>query len=122
MPDLAKKFLARIGVGSLILGFLSLLIVAVSALVLAIGYRNQLDGFRHTVYQRCLQRDAYDRASQDARNALREWFTSHQAEERTNRFIDGDLRDQRVRDDDAVISKLEHTLHVGAPTGCAIYK
>lgn len=66
MPYLLKRALARVGVAALALGYLSTVIVAVAALVLAVGYRDQFHNLKHVIYTRCQQRDAYDTAQHES--------------------------------------------------------
>jgi hypothetical protein len=117
-----RRVVARVGLPATVVGITAVLIIAASSLILAVGYRNQLGDLRHTIYTRCQQREAYDRASQDTRGALRGWFATNAGQEATNPFIDRRLRRQRVAADQHVVQKLDHVLRVGAPTGCQQYR
>lgn len=106
----------------LVMGALTaLFLMAVTTAILAAGYRNQFFRLRHVIYQQCLQRDAYDRASQQARAAQIRWLEDQVAAERTNRFIDERLRAQRITSAQRAIDGLNRALSVGAPTGCNAY-
>lgn len=117
-----QRVVRRLGLPAFLVLVVGMLALSTSSLLLAAGYHDQLTGLRHTIYQRCQQRDAYDRASQDTRDALRTWFARHAAQEATNRFIDRKLRRERVAADQRVTRNLDRVLKVGAPTGCKAYR
>lgn len=109
--------------GPLMMGALvGMFAVAVGGLILALGYRSQFIDLKHVIYSRCQAREAYDQASQEARVAQRQWFTEQITAEEGNRFIDANLRAQRIASAQRAIDGLDRALTVGAPRGCAAYK
>lgn len=116
-----QRIIRRYSLTAVITAALGLLAVTASALILAVGYRNQLGELRHTIYLRCLQRDAYDRASQDARTAQATYYQRLIVNLHRNGTDDALTRDLIDSAHDA-IDGLHKAVTVGAPQGCTAYR
>lgn len=106
-----------------VLGFVAVVGVAAYFLVQATSWRNQFFDLKRTIYTRCQQRDAYDRASQQARAAQLDYYQrllinlQHHPSPQTARF-NADLTRSARR----VARQLQHALDTGAPRGCSAYR
>lgn len=117
-----QRLVRRYSLHAVVAFVTAVVLVAAAALVLAVGYRNQLVNLRHVIYMRCQAREAYDAASQEARTAQRAWFVQQIEQEQRNPFIDAQLRAQRIGAAQQAIAGLDRALTVGAPRGCAAYR
>lgn len=116
------RVLQRTGLPAFIIGTASMLALTMTALILAAGYHDQLGTLKQVIYTRCVQREAYDVASQQARAAQVQYLEDQIAAERTNKFIDDALRIARIASAQRAIDGLNRALTVGAPQGCNAYK
>lgn len=97
----------------------AVLLVGVSSLILAVSYRDQVTTLRHTIYLRCLQRSAYDRAAHSL-------AVADLAEQRALIRVIGD---RHRGGDAALVAIFQHkaardrtVIARGVIGGCAVYK
>ena len=117
------RVIRKLSLPVVVVGLVAIFAIAGSSLILAIGYRDQLTGLRHTIYQRCQQRSAYDEAQQGTRVALRRYYAHLLANLRDNPSPQSRRFNARLeRDAESVRVSLDRALAVGAPRGCNAYK
>lgn len=113
----------RHGSALVVAGFIAVIGIAAYFFVQALSWRNQFFELKHTIYTRCQQRDAYDRASQAARAAQRDYYArlldnlQRHPDPQTARF-----NAELERSAHQVIARLDDTLDNAAPTGCNAYR
>lgn len=112
----------RQGSLGVVLGLVAVICLAAYALAMALGWRSQFYELKHTIYQRCTQREAYDQASQQGRRSMVDLYRTLEAQERSNPFIDERLRTERRRAYMHAVAGLSGALRTGAPTGCSQYR
>lgn len=118
-----QRVINRFGLPAVLVGVGALFAVCISSLILAVGYRNQLTGLRHTIYTRCVQRSAYDDASQQARAAQATYYRALLANLRAHPSPQAAAFNvQLERNVHRVIVGLQAALDNGAPKGCAAYR
>lgn len=61
-----QRVIRRVGLPFVIVAALTLLAVSASSLFLAVGYHNQLNELKATIFQRCQQRTVTDTAVRDS--------------------------------------------------------
>ena len=102
--------------------------VMLSALVLfvyasrGVPAQHQIRQLKVELYRECVQRVEYDRKSQDARSAAREYWTNYIQAEKLNRFIDDKLRSQRVTNAQLMVDSLDIVLKSTVETHCGRYR
>lgn len=115
--------LAGLGV---VLGLLSVLCLLIASVGLTLDYRAELRETRQTIYERCLQRQAYDDAAQKARQGQVEFYEALLA-------ISADLppspdpavqaaRERQTAAITEVLNDTEGALEQGVTTPCTVYR
>lgn len=117
------RLIRHVGLPFMVIAALTLLTVSASSLILAVGYRNQLDDLRHVIYVRCQQQARFDEAQQETRSAqlgyYRHFLTNLAANPSGQRVA---FDRQLVTDIHVVIVKLRKALDTGTPRGCSAFK
>lgn len=109
----------RLGTIGVVAGLVALIFVGVALLGTVLWQRHEFADFRSTVVDICGSQRS---ATEQVRQAQRQWFIDHQVQEASNRFIDAELRTQRVDSDQRVIDAFDRALVVGMPKGCEAYR
>lgn len=74
------------------------------------------------LYNRCLIREAYDKAGDTAREAMVAQQDATIAQERTNKFVDDTLRAKRIGSATATRDALQHAIDLEPVSGCSHYR
>lgn len=116
---MSHERLARRGVLLGLYGVLALLVVSLGSVA---WVYDSLRDFRQAAYTRCLDRVALDTAERQQRLEQAERFRGFAEQERTNRFIDDDLRQQRMEAWVALAEANERAAATEVRGTCAVYR
>lgn len=109
----------RYGSVGVVVGLSALALVGSVLLAALVWQVHAFDAFRNNLADICTSQRS---ATEQVRTAQRQWLLEHQEQEAVNRFIDADLREQRVDSDQRVIDAFDRALAVGMPRGCEAYR
>jgi hypothetical protein len=115
------RILQKTGMPAFLIAMGAMLALVVTALLLAVGYRDQVHELKAAVYHRCQQRATYDQTQQAVNRAVLAYYDDLIGNIRANAAHDEFYRRLTARVQ-LIRSELRRNLDHGAPVGCSQYR
>lgn len=115
-----QRLLKKMGLPALLIGTGALLALTATALILAVGYHDQVRDLKAVVYTRCMQQSTATDATRTAQLRYYQGLLVNLREHPSPQAAA--FNAQLTRDLGRVVAELQHALVIGDPRGCAVYR